>query len=84
VPVRDGEHYIVTGQKTWTTLAQFADWGFFLARTDPAAKQQEGISFLLIDMRSPGVSVRPIITLDGTNEVNDYQLRRYQALGNAT
>jgi alkylation response protein AidB-like acyl-CoA dehydrogenase len=70
--VREGDHYIVNGQKTWTTLGQFADWGFFLVRTDPnAKKQQEGISFLLIDMKSPGVSVRPIIMLDGGHEVND-------------
>jgi alkylation response protein AidB-like acyl-CoA dehydrogenase len=72
--VRDGDHYVVNGQKTWTTLAQFADWGFFLVRTDPAAKKQEGISFLLIDMKSPGVTVRPIITLDGTHEVNEVWL----------
>jgi alkylation response protein AidB-like acyl-CoA dehydrogenase len=72
--VRDGDHYVVNGQKTWTTLAQFADWGFFLVRTDPAAKKQEGISFLLIDMKSPGVTVRPIITLDGAHEVNEVWL----------
>ena len=72
--VRDGDHYVVSGQKTWTTLAQFADWGFFLVRTDPAAKKQEGISFLLIDMTSPGVTVRPIITLDGAHEVNEVWL----------
>ncbi len=72
--VLDGDHYIVNGQKTWTTLAQHADWGFFLVRTDPTAKKQEGISFLLIDMRSPGVSVRPIITLDGAHEVNEVWL----------
>ncbi|HEY2482475.1 MAG TPA: acyl-CoA dehydrogenase family protein [Caulobacteraceae bacterium] len=65
------EYYLVNGQKTWTTLAQFADWGFFLVRTDPAAKPQAGISFLLIDMTSPGVTVRPIITLEGSHEVND-------------
>jgi alkylation response protein AidB-like acyl-CoA dehydrogenase len=72
--VREGDHYVVNGQKTWTTLAQFADWGFFLVRTDPAAKKQEGISFLLIDMKSPGVTVRPIITLDGAHEVNEVWL----------
>ena len=71
---RDGDHYVVNGQKTWTTLAQHADWGFFLVRTDPAAKAQEGISFLLIDMKSPGVTVRPIITLDGAHEVNEVWL----------
>jgi alkylation response protein AidB-like acyl-CoA dehydrogenase len=65
------EYYLVNGQKTWTTLAQHADWGFFLVRTDPAAKPQAGISFLLIDMKSPGVTVRPIITLEGGHEVND-------------
>ena len=65
------EYYIVSGQKTWTTLGQFADWGFFLVRTDPDAKPQAGISFLLIDMKSPGISVRPIITLEGGHEVND-------------
>ena len=65
------EYYIVNGQKTWTTMGQYADWGFFLVRTDPAAKPQAGISFLLIDMTSPGVTVRPIITLEGGHEVND-------------
>ncbi|MBO3276096.1 acyl-CoA dehydrogenase family protein [Pseudomonas schmalbachii] len=69
--VRDGDHYIVNGQKTWTTLGQHADWIFCLVRTDPEAKAQRGISFLLIDMKSPGVSVRPIITLDGEHEVNE-------------
>jgi len=69
--VREGDHYVVNGQKTWTTLAQYADWIFCLVRTDPAAKQQEGISFLLIDMKTPGVSVRPIITVDGGHEVNE-------------
>jgi alkylation response protein AidB-like acyl-CoA dehydrogenase len=69
--VREGDHYIVNGQKTWTTLGQYADWGFFLVRTDTSAKQQEGISFLLIDMKSPGVTVRPIKLLDGGYEVND-------------
>ncbi|MBA2919386.1 pimeloyl-CoA dehydrogenase large subunit [Sphingomonas sp. MAH-20] len=72
--VRDGDHYIVNGQKTWTTLAQHADWGFFLVRTDPDSKPQEGISFLLIDMKSPGVTVRPIITLGGEHEVNEVWL----------
>jgi alkylation response protein AidB-like acyl-CoA dehydrogenase len=71
---RDGDHYIVNGQKTWTTMAQHADWGFFLVRTDSAAKPQEGISFLLIDMKSPGITVRPIITLGGEHEVNEVWL----------
>ena len=69
--VRDGDHYIVNGHKTWTTLAQHADWIFCLVRTDPSAKAQAGISFLLIDMKSPGVTVRPIITIDGSHEIND-------------
>ena len=69
-----GDHYVVNGQKTWTTLAQHADWGFFLVRTDAAAKPQEGISFLLIDMKSPGITVRPIITLGGEHEVNEVYL----------
>jgi alkylation response protein AidB-like acyl-CoA dehydrogenase len=68
---RDGDHYVVSGQKTWTTTAQWADMIFCLVRTDAAAKPQEGISFLLVDMTSPGVSVRPIITMDGGHEVND-------------
>ena len=66
-----GEHYIVNGQKTWTTLGQYANMIFCLVRTDREAKKQEGISFLLIDMNSPGVEVRPIITLDGEHEVNE-------------
>ncbi|MEQ9528700.1 MAG: acyl-CoA dehydrogenase family protein [Parvibaculaceae bacterium] len=69
--VRDGDHYFVNGSKTWTTLAQHADWMFCLVRTDPDAKQQEGISFLLIDMKTPGITVRPIITMDGSHEVNE-------------
>jgi alkylation response protein AidB-like acyl-CoA dehydrogenase len=68
---RRGDRYVVTGQKTWTTLAQHADWIFCLVRTDPQAKKQEGISFLLIDMRSPGVTVRPILMLDEEHEVNE-------------
>ena len=70
--VRDGDHYVINGQKTWTTLAQHADWGFFLCRTDPDAdKPQKGISFILIDMNTPGIEVRPIITIDGGHEVNE-------------
>ncbi|BBI51000.1 hypothetical protein HORIV_34210 [Vreelandella olivaria] len=69
--VRDGDHYIVNGQKTWTTLGQHANKLFCLVRTDPDAKKQAGISFLLIDMQSPGITVRPIITLDGAHEVNE-------------
>jgi alkylation response protein AidB-like acyl-CoA dehydrogenase len=69
--VRDGESYIVNGQKTWTTLAQWADWIFCLVRTDPHAKKQSGISMLLIDMSTPGVTVRPIHLIDGGYEVNE-------------
>src|SRR5580692_6038195 len=68
---RANGHYVVNGQKTWTTLAQHADWIFCLVRTDPAAKKQEGISFLLIDMKTPGITVRPIQTIDGGHEVNE-------------
>jgi len=68
---RQGDHYIVNGQKTWTTHAQFADMMFCLVRTSSTGKKQEGISFLLIDMHSPGITVRPIITLDGEHEVNE-------------
>jgi alkylation response protein AidB-like acyl-CoA dehydrogenase len=69
--VRDGDHYVVNGQKTWTTLAQHADMIFCLVRTDAGVRKQEGISFLLIDMKSPGVTVRPIIMLDEDHEVNE-------------
>jgi pimeloyl-CoA dehydrogenase large subunit len=69
--VKQGDHYVVNGQKTWTTLAQHADWIFLLARTDPEAKKQEGISFLLVDMKTPGITVRPIITIEGGHEVNE-------------
>lgn len=69
--VRSGEHYIVNGQKCWNTLGQHADWAFCLVRTDPTAKPQAGISLLLIDMRTPGITVRPTRLLDGTDEVNE-------------
>lgn len=68
---RKGDKYIVNGQKTWTTLAQYGEWIFCLVRTSTEGKPQTGISFLLIDMKSPGVSVRPIIMLDGEHEVNE-------------
>ncbi|WP_457093097.1 acyl-CoA dehydrogenase family protein [Microvirga sp. P5_D2] len=68
---REGDYYIVNGQKTWTTQAHFADWMFCLVRTNTGAKKQEGISFLLFDMRSPGVTVRPIQLIDGGHEVNE-------------
>ncbi|MDP7643012.1 MAG: acyl-CoA dehydrogenase family protein [Alphaproteobacteria bacterium] len=69
--VADGEDYIVNGAKTWTTLAQYADMIFCLVRTSSEGKPQEGITFLLIDIKSPGVSVRPIRTMDGGVEIND-------------
>ena len=68
---RVGDHYVVNGQKTWTTLAQHADWIFCLVRTNPESKKQQGISFLLIDMKTPGITVRPIQTIDGSREVNE-------------
>ncbi len=70
--VRDGDDYVINGQKTWTTLAQHADWIFVLARTNPdAPKRQAGISFILVDMKTPGVTVRPIKLIDGGYEVNE-------------
>lgn len=69
--VREGDHYIVNGQKTWTTLAQYANKIFCLVRTSKEGKKQEGISFLLIDMDTPGLEVRPIKLLDGDHEVNE-------------
>ena len=72
--VRDGNHYIVNGTKTWTTAAHWADMMFCLVRTDTAVKPQEGISFVLVDMRDPGVEVRPIVTIDGGREINTVYL----------
>ncbi|MEO5676384.1 MAG: acyl-CoA dehydrogenase family protein [Usitatibacter sp.] len=70
--VRDGGHYVVNGQKTWTTLAHYADWIFCLVRTGGAQeKKQEGISFLLVDMKTPGITVRPLMLMDGGHEVNE-------------
>ena len=70
--VRNGDHYVVNGQKIWTTLGHFADWIFCLVRTDPTMeKKQEGISFLLIDMKCPGITVRPLVLMDGGHEVNE-------------
>jgi pimeloyl-CoA dehydrogenase large subunit len=68
---RVGDHYVVNGQKTWTSYGQYADWIFCLVRTDPTVKKQQGISFLLIDMKSKGVTVRPIQTIDGGHEINE-------------
>src|SRR5947208_8969553 len=70
--VRQGEHYVVNGQKIWTTLAHYADWIFCLVRTDPnVERRQEGISFLLMDMKTPGITVRPLMLMDGGHEVNE-------------
>ena len=69
--VRQGDYYIVNGQKIWTTWGQHADWIFCLVRTDQGAKKQEGISFLLFDMKTPGITVRPLILMDGSHEVNE-------------
>jgi alkylation response protein AidB-like acyl-CoA dehydrogenase len=69
--VRDGDFYVVNGQKTWSSEGHYADWGFFLVRTDNTVKPQRGISFLMIDMRSPGVSVRPIVLYNGIHYVNE-------------
>ena len=71
VRTKDGDRFIVNGQKTWTTLGQYGDWIFCLVRTSSDGKPQTGISFLLIDMKSPGITVRPIITMDGEHEVNE-------------
>jgi alkylation response protein AidB-like acyl-CoA dehydrogenase len=69
--VRDGDDWVVNGQKTWTTLGQYGDWIFCLVRTNPEASKQTGISFLLIDLDDPGVTVRPIRLIDGGHEVNE-------------
>jgi len=71
VATSSGDKYIVNGQKTWTTLGQYGEWIFCLVRTSTEGKPQTGISFLLIDMKSPGITVRPIILLDGEHEVNE-------------
>ena len=69
---RVGDHYVINGQKIWTTLGQHGDWIFCLVRTDPQAeKRQEGISFILMNMKTPGITVRPLILMDGGHEVNE-------------
>lgn len=67
----DGNYYHITGSKTWTTFAQYADWIFCLVRTSTEERRQNGISFILIDMKSPGITVRPIVTMDGGHEINE-------------
>lgn len=69
--VRDGDHYVLNGQKTWTTQAQHADWMFALVRTDNRGKKQQGITFLLLDMRTPGLTIRPIPSIDGIADLNE-------------
>ncbi len=70
---RDGDVYVLNGQKTWTTLGQYGDWMFVLARTNPeAARKQQGISFLLLDLTTPGIERRPITLVDGSAEVNEF------------
>ncbi|MGE5597177.1 MAG: acyl-CoA dehydrogenase family protein [Hyphomicrobiales bacterium] len=69
--VRDGDDYVINGQKIWTTGAQFADWMYMLVRTDPDAPKHRGITYLLVDMKSPGVTVRPLTTLAGTQTFNE-------------
>jgi len=68
---RDGDHYVVNGQKIWTTTAHLADWVFALVRTNPEGRKQEGISFLLIDLRTPGIRIRPIHSIDGEHHLNE-------------
>jgi alkylation response protein AidB-like acyl-CoA dehydrogenase len=68
---RDGDHFVLNGQKIWTTSAHMADWIFCLVRTSNTGKRQEGITFILVDMATPGVTVKPLITIEGTREVNE-------------
>lgn len=68
---REGDHYVVNGQKTWTSTAQWSDWMFALVRTEPETRKQEGISFLLIDLKTPGITIRPIQSIDGSYHLNE-------------
>ena len=69
----EGDEYVVTGAKIWTTYAQYADWIFCLVRTSSEGKKQEGISFLLIDMKSPGIKVNPIVSIDNHHSLNEVE-----------
>ncbi|MDZ4215903.1 MAG: acyl-CoA dehydrogenase family protein [Rhodocyclaceae bacterium] len=68
---REGDHYVVNGQKIWTSSAQWSDWMFALVRTDPETRKQGGISFLLIDLKIPGITIRPIQSIDGSHHLNE-------------
>jgi alkylation response protein AidB-like acyl-CoA dehydrogenase len=81
--VRDGDHFVVNGQKTWNSLGAHADWCQLLVRTDPAARKHRGISCLLVDLRQPGVEVRPIITLTGESEFAELFFRAVRVPGDA-
>ncbi len=75
---REGDHYLVDGQKIWTSTAHTADWIFALVRTDPSARRQQGISLLLIDLKSPGISIRPIVSIDGAHHLNEVFFEKVQ------